>query len=200
MLQFPFPALKNYSLLADNELAMLLKQGDREAYTEIYKRYNSLLYIFAYKRLGDREEVKDIIHELFLSLWMNREDLTITTGLAQYLYTCTRNRILNVITHKKISSRYVDSLQCFIEQGNDSTDHLVRHKQLQAFIEKEIAALPPRMREVFEMSRKSNLSRKEIAKELDISEQTVKSQMHSALKVLRVKLGALLAFLIFMNL
>lgn len=200
MLQFPFSILKNYSLLTDNELAVFLQEGDREAYTEIYKRYNSLLYVFAYKRLGDREEVKDIIHELFLSLWMNRESLTITTGLAQYLYTCTRNRILNLISHKKISFRYINSLQGFIEQGNDSTDHLVRHKQLQAFIEKEIAALPPRMREVFEMSRKSNLSRKEIAKELDISEQTVKSQIHIALKVLRVKLGAFLSLFIFMNL
>ena len=200
MLQCPFSTSKNYSLLTDNELAVFLQEGDREAYTEIYKRYNSLLYVFAYKRLGDREEVKDIIHELFLSLWMNRESLTITTGLAQYLYTCTRNRILNLISHKKISSRYIDSLQGFIEQGNDSSDHLVRHKQLQAFIEKEIAALPPRMREVFEMSRKSNLSRKEIAKELDISEQTVKSQIHIALKVLRVKLGAFLSLFIFMNL
>jgi RNA polymerase sigma factor (sigma-70 family) len=67
---------------------------------------------------------------------------------------------------------------------------------LHQFIEKQIAELPPKTRLVFEMSRKTNLSRKEIAEELQISEETVKSHMHGALKALRVKLGALF-FLLF---
>src|ERR1700761_9287535 len=149
--------------LPDNELLSLLSEGNARAYTEIYERYNGLLYIFAYKRLNDREEAKDIIHELFLALWTNRESLPRTTTLPAYLYTAVRNRIINTVTHQKIATRYIDSFQDYIQLSNNSTDHLVRHNELQQFIEKQIAELPPKTRVVFEMSRKTNLSRKEIA-------------------------------------
>jgi RNA polymerase sigma-70 factor (ECF subfamily) len=58
-------------------------------------------------------------------------------------------------------------------------------------IEKEVAALPAKMRIVFELSRKANLTHREIAGQLDISEETVKKHIHHALKQLRVKLGIL---------
>lgn len=189
--------MHNYGLLSDHELTALLNADDPGAYTEIYNRYNALLYIFVYKRLREREEAKDLVHELFLSLWVKRAELSITTGLAAYLYTSARNRIINIITHKNISHRYIESFQSFIDEGNNTTDHLIRRNQLNAFIEKEITALPPKMRQVFEMSRKNNFSRKEIAFHLNLSEQTVKSQVHSALKILKVKLGSFFMFFFF---
>jgi len=176
--------------LSDPELITLLRQGDRDAFTEIYNRYNGLLYIFVHKRLQNREEAKDIIHELFLTLWNNRESLMITGDLSPYLYSAKRNRIINVITHQKVADRYIDSFQHYLDNvSSDTTDHLIRHNELKAFIEAEIAALTPRMRLVFELSRKTNLTRKEIAERLNISEETVKSQMHGALKILKMKLG-----------
>jgi RNA polymerase sigma-70 factor (family 1) len=180
--------------LSDNELLSLLREGNTLAYTEIYDRFNGLLYLFAYKRLRDREEAKDIIHELFLSLWANRENLPQAANLSAYLYTAVRNRVINNITHQKTVDRYIDSFQDYIYANNNNTDHLVRHNDLLQFIEKQIAGLPPKTRLVFEMSRKTNLTRKEIAAELHITEETVKSHMHGALKTLRLKLGALVIF------
>ncbi|MNT58358.1 RNA polymerase sigma factor [compost metagenome] len=101
-----------------------------------------------------------------------------------------RNRIINLIAHQKIATKYIDSFQEFI-QNNNTTDHLIRHNELATFIENEIANLHPRMRMVFELSRKANLTRKEIAGELAISEETVKSHMHGALKILKMKLEAI---------
>ncbi len=185
-----------YNTLPDAELTDLLKSGDQAAFTEIYDRYNGLLYVFAYKRLRDREEAKDLIHELFLTLWTNRESLLLTNSLVAYLYSATRNRVVNFITHRKIEERYIDSFQYYLDNAhNGTTDHLARHNELNAFIESEIATLSPRMRLVFELSRKTNLTRKEIAEQLNISEETVKSQMHSALKILKVKLGPLFCIL-----
>jgi RNA polymerase sigma-70 factor (ECF subfamily) len=188
-------AVALFNRLPDNELLALLVGGDVDAYTEIYDRYNGLLYIFAYKRLRDREEARDIIHELFLSIWNNHQNLPLSVSLSAYLYTAVRNRIINAVAHQKVAARYIDSFQDYINTSNNSTDHLVRHKELEAFIEKEIAELPPKTRLVFEMSRKTNLTRKEIAEELQISEETVKSHMHGALKTLRIKLGSLFIFL-----
>jgi RNA polymerase sigma-70 factor (ECF subfamily) len=175
--------------LTDDELMTFLKEGNRHAYTEIYNRYKTLLLVFALRRLENEEECKDLLHELFLSLWVRRAELVISTSLSAYLYTSVRNRILDIITHQNISARYIDNFQGYLNKGEDNTDHLVRHKELLALIESEIAAMPPKMRQVFELSRKTSLSRKEIATQLNLSEQTVKSHMQHALKILKSKLG-----------
>jgi RNA polymerase sigma-70 factor (ECF subfamily) len=184
-----------YNSFSDVELTDLLKSGDQAAFTEIYNRYKALLYIFAYKRMGQKEEARDVIHELFLSLWAKRETLQITVGLLPYLYTAVRNRIMDIVSHQHVASRYIDQFQEYIDAGNSPTDHLVRHKQLLLLIEKEIALLPQKMKLVFELSRNSNMTRKEIAMELQLSEETVKSHMHHALKILKGKLGPLLVLL-----
>ncbi|HLT53519.1 MAG TPA: RNA polymerase sigma-70 factor [Flavobacteriaceae bacterium] len=186
-----------YSKYSDDEILQFLKDGDHLAYTEIYDRYSGHLYIFAYKRLKSREEAKDLIHELFLKLWADRETIAEKYNLIAYLYSALRNRIINLIARQKVSTRYIESFNQYLgEFGNNDTDFLVRQKDLQQLIEAEIANLNPRTRKVFELSRKSNLTRKEIATELDISEETVKSHMHTALKVLKSKLGDLYFFVL----
>lgn len=188
--------MAGYSNYTDEALVPLLHNGDQVAYTEIYNRYHGLLYIFAYNRLKDREEAKDIIHELFLKLWTDHAHIQITGRLSVYLYTAVRNRIINSITHQQVAARYIDSFISYVEHVNyQSADYLARQNDLQAFIQREIDHLQPRMREVFELSRNSSLSRKEIAEKLGISEQTVKNHMHNALKILKSRLGDL--FLVF---
>lgn len=189
----------DYTTLNDNELAVLLKDGDNLAYTEIYNRYNALLYLHAYKKLKVREEAKDVVHELFCKLWSNRCELVLTGSLAAYLYTAIRNRILDVIAHKQIESAYIVSLQDFIHSGHYVTDSRVRESELAAIIEKEIASLPLKMAEIFVLSRKSHLSYRQISEKLGISEQTVKKQVYNALKILKVRLGYifLVLYLIF---
>jgi len=177
------------STLTDTELLALLRDGDHAAYKEIYNRYKGLLYIHIFKRLGDREETKDIIQELFSAIWYKREELTLNTSLSGYLYKAVRNRLLNAVAHKKVQTHYISSLQQAINQTESSTDFALRENELMQLIDKEIAALPPKMREIFELSRKGNLAHKEIAVQLNISEKTVKKQVNNALKVLRVKLG-----------
>jgi RNA polymerase sigma-70 factor (ECF subfamily) len=169
--------------------------GDRAAYTEIYKRYTGVLFAHAYHKLQDREEARDAVQELFAVLWSKRETISISSTLCGYLYSAVRNRVLNTILHKKIESGYISHLQKFTHQ-EAITDHLVREKELSLLIETEVAMLPSKMREIFELSRKSNLSHREIAHQLDISEKTVKNQVNNALKILRVKLGSLFSLVI----
>ncbi|MCC8426467.1 RNA polymerase sigma factor [Mucilaginibacter sp. UR6-11] len=181
-----------YGTYTDNELAVLLKGGDQDAFTEIYNRFFGLLYIHACKRLKSDEEAKDIIQDLFAALWNKRESLQFGTELASYLYAAVRNRILNLAARSGIESRYMGTLKDFTGTEQVQSDFQIREKQLTQIIEREIGNLPPKMREIFLMSRTQGYSHKEIAEQLNISEHTVRTQVKNALRILRTKLGLLL--------
>ncbi|HTM99198.1 MAG TPA: RNA polymerase sigma-70 factor [Pedobacter sp.] len=184
-----------YKTLCDRELTTLLKQGDKNAYTEIYNRYKQVLQNHLYKKLGNFEEVKDVLQDLFIKLWVNKADMPETDNLAGYLFCAARNRVFNHLSHKKVESKYINSLQTFITNDNYITDLWIREKEFAKIIRKEIDALPLKMREVFLLSRDGYLSHDEIAGNLNISPQTVSKQISNALRILRVKLGILFYFL-----
>jgi len=187
-----------YYSSSDLELAALIANDDDQAFAEIYRRYKGVLFLHAYRMLGDQEEAKDILQELFTTLWLNRKEIKPHTSFSSYLYKALRNRIFDVIAHKKVEQKYISSLAAFIEQGECVTDQQVREKELTVLIEQEVSLLPPKMREVFEMSRNTDLSYKEIAEELHISDKTVKKQVSNALHILRQKLD-LVFVLIFIS-
>lgn len=168
--------MASYSTFTDQELSLLLQEDDRAAFAEIYARYKGPLYIHAFHRLKDREECKDLIQQLFAALWDNRKTIVFKSYLSGYLYTSVRNRVFNIIAHKQVASTYIDAIEQFASTSECITDHRVRERELLQIIEKEIAALPPKMREVFELSRKAHLTHKQIAEELDLSERTVRNQ------------------------
>lgn len=184
--------MRVYSSYSDSELAFLLTQGDELAFTEIYNRFYGLLFIHANKRLNNDEEAKDVLHQLFESLWVKRLQVAPDGNLSAYLYTAVRNRVLDVFAHQKVESKYIDSLQDYIDQDHVSTDYMVREKQMARLIEHEIDALPSKMREIFVLSRKENKSHKEIALELGLSELTVKTQVKKALRILKARLGVVI--------
>ena len=178
-----------YLLYNDKQLLDSLRSGDKDAYTEIYQRYWPILFRHARKLLKNEKDAKDVVQETFISLWTIATDLDQKTLLSPYLYMTVRNKILNIFRHNKVVNSHLTSLDDFMSSGTNITDHLVREKLLIKLIEEEIANLPPRMREVFELKRKSNLSYKEIAEIMDISDLTVKTQMSKAIKILREKFG-----------
>jgi len=184
--------------LSDIELIALLRNGDQSAYTVIYRRYFKLLYLHAFRKLGHEENAKDVIQEIFTVLWVKREDIA-HINLAAYLYTSVRNRVIDLYSREQVVGKYHQSILKFAETYNETTDHLIRERDMSSLIEKEIQALPPRMREIFELSRNENLSHKEIAEQLNISEHTVATQMTRALKTLRVKLGIFTFILLILN-
>lgn len=182
------------SNLDDFELMTLLKADNELAFSEIFRRFDSLLYIYAYKKLQNSEEAKDIVQEVFVQLWRGRKDFVLKTTLPGYLYKAVLNKILNVIARQQTETKYISSLQYAIDTEALSADSLIREKDIAALIEREIAALPPKMREVFELRKNQYLSNREIAQHLGISEQTVETHMKRALKILRTKLGVLIYF------
>lgn len=180
-----------YKRCTDQELISLIKLGDEQSFEEVFNRYSSLLYSYAYKKLHNRDEAKDIVQDLFIKLWNARVVFEVKTSLKSYLYRSVLNSIINKVKHDLVKEEYVNSLQHLIDQSAEESDYKIREKDIQKLVDLEIAALPRKMREVFMMRRKEFLSNKEVAEKLELSEQTVETHMKRALKVLRKRLAKL---------
>ncbi|WP_342330918.1 RNA polymerase sigma-70 factor [Pedobacter sp. FW305-3-2-15-E-R2A2] len=188
-----------YHKLSDAELFSCLKKGDELAYTEIYKRFWAVLYRHARRMLQDEEEAEDVIQEVFTMLWNKASELQIKDSLSGFLYATVRNRIFDHMEHGKVKSKYMSSLGKFIEDGAYHTDYLIREKQLKELIEQEISALPEAMRVAFLLSRNANLSYKDIAEQMGVTENAVRNNISRALKILRQKFGSAVWIYLFFN-
>lgn len=170
----------------DEQLTGLIKEGNVFAFKALYNRYGNLLFVYISKSLHHQDDAQDIVQEVFAQLWNSRESLNITTSISSYLYASVRNKMIDLIRRNGLHKKYLEQLDTF-EADNIMADHLVREKQLAALIEKEIDALPIKMREVFLLSRSSDLSHQEISDQLGLQKQTVRSHVKRALKILRLK-------------
>jgi RNA polymerase sigma-70 factor (ECF subfamily) len=184
--------MDNYTELPDLVLIQLTKEGDQLAFSHIYERYWGMLFIHARKILGNEEEAKDIVQNLFFSLYTNISHIDFKTTLSFYLYRSVKNMVLDHIKHQKIVDRYLESFSNFSDHGALITDQEIRRKELEKIIEQGIDELPGKMKEVFVLSRRENMSHKEIAEKLGITQHTIKSQISNAIRILRNKIGACL--------
>lgn len=180
--------VKSYT---DQELLDCLKSGDQQAFAEIYNRYWKVMYFHALKMLGDEDDAKDLVQELFAALWTKGANIPFNSNLSGYLYITARNKIINLIQQKKVRRDYLSALTAFAEETGNGTVEQIDEKELLLIVEKEIQNLPVKMRQVFELSRKQFLSHKEIATQLEISDKTVKKQIGYAIRMIKLKLDVL---------
>lgn len=183
----------NYKLLSDDELLLLIKKGEVHAFNEVYSRYFSTLYRYAYNILKNEEECSDAIQEIFVWIWENRERLHIT-ALKGYLIASVKYRLARVIQtsrrHAEIISANIP-LKTFTIIEDD-----IAAKELRKVIDEWTETLPQRAKQIFQLSRVQHLTNKEVATQLGISEKTVENQITIALKKLRSDLTKrLLSFL-----
>jgi RNA polymerase sigma-70 factor (family 1) len=191
--------MSDYTKYSDAELAGLFRDGDDAAFKEIYTRYNKLLFIFAAKKLDDQDEAMDVVQDVFVWVLNNRDKFALRTLLSSYLYKSVLNKIFDIFRHQKTIRKYIDQGDYFIDVDSHETDYLIREKDIAAMIDKEIAAMPPRMREIYELHYKQHLTATEIAGQMGISENTVKVQLQRGLKHMRDNLGILIYALFIMN-
>jgi len=175
----------SYKSLTDQELVHLLKSGDHRAFEEIYERNWGVLFFHALKMLNDEDEAKDVVQEVFIGFWNKSESFHIQSSLNAYLFSTTRNKVLNLIRDKKTRVGYIDLFSLYIDEHSDSILEQIAEKELFRAIEEVTQSLPEKMRLVFELSRREHLTHKVIAERLAISEGTVKRQISNALKYFR---------------
>lgn len=181
--------MPEYHKLNDNELAELLIKGDEPAFAEVYQRYWTIMYMHALKMLKNEEDTRDVVQELFTTLWTKRESMTSGVNLSGYLYISVRNKVLDLIEQKRVRSNYLDSFTLYMEEHSNKTLEDIAEREMMQALDLEIQQLPPKMKMIFEMRVKQHKTYKEIADELAISDKTVKKQVSNAIKIIKPRLS-----------
>jgi RNA polymerase sigma-70 factor (family 1) len=185
-----------YTNLTDEQLIILIKKDDQQAFAQIYNRYAESLAGFAASKLYSLDDARDIIHDLFVKLWESRGEVYISSNLKSYLFSIVRHRIIDKIRRNITREEYASMVQSLIVPSHDSAEKQVEAKELQESIEKSLNQLPPRVKEIYKLSRDEGLTNHEIAEKLNLSEQTVKNQLSAALKHLRGSLSSISTFIV----
>ena len=184
------PLLKETSLDSDGDLLRRMASDDQSAFTSLYRRHWESLYVSTVRVIRSKEDAEDIIQEVFTSLWNRRRSLDITGPLAGYLQASVKYKAISYIDRNITRRHYLQTLSKTAEMPIDvSPEVLLRVKEVQQLLHTVIAHMPPKMREVYQLSRQQQLSHKEIASRLGISEETVKKHIQNALQLLRSAMG-----------
>jgi RNA polymerase sigma-70 factor (family 1) len=186
-----------YNIYTDKELLSFLQSNNHAAFAEIYNRYWSIMYMHALKMLHNEEDARDTVQEVFTSLWTKAAHITSSVNLAGYLYIATKNRVIDLIAQHKVRANYLESLSLFIEENANTTVETITYKDVMLALYAEIEQLPPKMKVIVEMRIRQQLSYKEIADELDISDKTVKKQVSNAIKILKTRLKGFNNWIVF---
>ncbi len=169
-----------------------LRNGNIDSYCLCYDMYFKVLCSYANSIVRDPVMSEEVVQNLFLEIWQNREKLPEHASLRAYLLTAVRNDCLDHLKHLKIHKKYAeDYLKTNQDQYEDIFDDLVE-RDLQVFIQAAIDKLSDRCREVFMLSRFNYLSYKEISEKLGTSVKTVENQISTALRILRSELDQVL--------
>lgn len=180
--------------MEEKELILLLKQGSKEAFTTLYKQYWKQVYNFSRLYLTNQSAAEEVVQEVFIKIWETREFVREEDHFKGLLFIITRNLVFN--QHRKSLNEdfYKVTVLAAMEETYDVEEE-IDAKNLREYIDMLIVELPPRRREIFNLSRKEHKSYKEIALQLNISEKTVEHQISEALKYLRKNITMLLLFI-----
>jgi len=181
----------------DQELYALLRLGDKDAYTIIYKKYWQSLFNSAYKRLKNKDQCQDILQIVLSDLWRRREEVIIV-DLSAYLHTSVRFQVFKQISRKPAFSPLLDEFELLLVSSVHTDDALIESEILK-LIRLWIEALPSKRRAIFLMYAEEELSTREIAEKLGISQKTVQNQLNTAIINLRLKLSKVLFMSLFIS-
>lgn len=175
---------------SDQELWIRVGQGQTEAFSGLYRRFQQPLYSYAYRMLQSREEAKNVVHELFLDIWNKQNTLPQVQSPKAYLIVAVRRRALRSKHHNRL--QLTDDIEQLVNLQPDgfliSPEDIQLADEAQEYCRQQVTAainqLPQRQREVIYLRYYQELSIGEIAQVLSISYQTVSNHLQAAYRSL----------------
>jgi RNA polymerase sigma-70 factor (ECF subfamily) len=167
----------------DEFLTNQLQTGSVDAYKTLFNLYYKPLCSFAKKYVLDLAVAEDIVQELFVRFWEQWKEVQLETSVRSYFFQSVRNECLNYLKHQGVNEKYKMHIE------NASTDIFfydkLEEEEINQLVYQTIQTLPPRCKQIFELSRFEGKTFEEISLELSISKNTIKNQLVRALKHIR---------------
>jgi len=165
-------------------LSERLRNDDELAFELVFMKFKGRLFDFVKKSLPREEDVEGIVQEVFIKIWQNRKQLDPQKSLDAFLFSIAKNEVFDHLRKLFNKRKYLDSLYHSMEKEDSSTQKQMEYNELRQVVYDAIERLPERRREIFKLSRLQGKTYKEIAIELQISENTVDTQMRKSLHTL----------------
>ncbi len=167
-----------------------LKRGSYKAFSKIYDEYADCVFGFALKQLRNREAARDVVQDTFMRLWINRRVVDCSGNLRSFIFSIARFRVIDTLRRQMSEPTFEEYIEhCAEEPADVSPEDIIMYEEFLALVASAKDKLTPRERQIYELSRDSLLSNRQIAEKLGISEQTVKNHISSALHTLRGAIG-----------
>lgn len=173
-----------------------LRDGNPLVFEEVFRLHYESLCRYAVSILKKQDEAEDLVQQVFVNFWENREKTIISDSVKGYFFRSVHNKCLNAIKHHKVRAAYADHSSFFDTHYHLEVEENLQAEELQGRIDDAIESLPPECQRVFKMSRVDQLRHKEIAEKLSISVKTVENQIGKALKIMRTSLADYLVSII----
>ena len=167
------------------DIILRLKNEDKSALDELFGYYYPRLYHFSKSILKIENDIDDILQEVFVKLWLNRQKIGNPETFNSYIFTITKNEVLNLIRNNVRDQSFKDKLflQAVGEEYQQQSE--LEFDEIKAGIERIVTNLPEKRQQVFVLSRTEGLSNREIALQLNISEKTVEDHITHAIKQIK---------------
>lgn len=160
-----------------------------EQFTEIYKTYYKKLLTFCIKFVKSRELAESIVQDVFITFWEKFDEIDSKEKISSYLYTIVNNRMVDCFRKIDAFERVKEEVKHSMDASYEHIESEIAGKDFKQAAEKAINRLPEKRKEIFDLSRRDEMSNDQIAKQLSISPHTVKNQLQKADKHLRRELG-----------
>lgn len=189
--------LEKHTENREQALIRAMKLGSTKAFDSIYQMYSKRLYTFSLQFIKSHEEAEEIVQDVFIKLWNNREQIKQDKTLHSLLFIMAKHHLINAYRLKVNSYIYEDYIGYINAFSEENTHYRLEYNEFMAHFEQVMKTLPLTQQKVIRLSRLQQLSNREIAEELSLSEQTIKNQLSLGLKVLKEKLNWALVFTAF---
>ena len=167
------------------EIIRRLKKDDKSAVDELFGYYYPRLYHFSRSILKIENDIDDILQEVFVKIWLNRQKIGNPETFNAYIFTITKNEVLNLIRSNLKDHAFRDELFLHSVAEEYIPQNQVEFNEIKTLINQIVASLPEKRQQVFILSRTEGLSNKEIALQLNISEKTVEDHITHAIKYIK---------------
>ncbi|HLU51765.1 MAG TPA: RNA polymerase sigma-70 factor [Flavobacteriaceae bacterium] len=182
--------MSSYDLYTDFEIVDLLNQNDESAFRHLYNKYWDKLFIMASNRLDDPTEGEEVVQDIFFNLWKKRETFRLQRGFENYFAVALKYEVITRRAKRLKNKAFQTQLYSALNEPYiEEAFHQFDLDQLQSQLKYRINQLPKKCQLVFTLSRESELSNKQIAEKLNISEKTVEKHITHALKFLKTHFG-----------